>query len=363
MTLPVPPPPVRVLVVDDSPTVRSFLCWMVEQAGFVVAGAAESVREAEQMVHRRKPDLVLSDVHLQDGDGIELTRRLLAERGVPIILITGHDPTNPDLVFRAMEAGALEVLAKPPAVTSKEFEAYRKSFATSLKSLAGTPIIRRRPRGPAPGARAEPLAAEASSSVERPEFAGAPIVAIAASTGGPLLVGDLLKALAPDAFACALVVQHIVPEFADSFRAWLGEYSGRQVRAAEAGRIPVKGGIYTAPPNCHIQLHRDGAFRTPPASSLPQPHVPSADVMFESLADARGADVLGVQLSGMGSDGAQGLARLRRAGGYTVVQAPETAAVDGMPKSAIALGAACVVLRPEGIGELLRSLASTAGRT
>jgi len=361
----IPPPtapPVRVLVVDDSPTVRSFLCWMVEQAGFLVAGAAESVQEAEQMVHRRKPDLVLSDVHLQDGDGIELTRRVLAERGVPIILITGHDPTNPDLVFRAMEAGALEVLAKPPAVTSPEFESYRKSFATSLKSLAGTPIIRRRPRAGVPGSKAEPLVAEPLSALERPEFAGPPIVAIAASTGGPLLVGDLLKALPPGSFASALVVQHIVPEFADSFRAWLGEYSGRQVRAAEAGRPPVPGGIYTAPPNCHIQLHRDGAFRTPPARSLPSPHVPSADVMFESLADARASEVLGIQLSGMGSDGAQGLARLRSAGAYTVVQTPESAAVDGMPRSAIALGAACVILRPEAIGELLRSLGSPVSR-
>jgi len=344
---------VRVLVVDDSATVRTFLCWMVEQAGFLLAGTAESVAEAERLVHRRKPDLVLSDVRLQDGDGIELTRRVLAERGVPIILITAHDPANPDLVFRALEAGALEVLAKPPAATAPGFEAYRRSFETTLKCLAGTPIVRRRPRPPEPAAGTPVRPPEPAA---RPELTAPPLVAIAASTGGPLLIGDLLKALPEGGFAFAIIVQHIVPDFADSFRSWLGEHSGRRVLFAEEGRMPVAGGIYLAPPNCHVQLHRDGTFRTPSALDVPSAHVPSADALFASLAEARPAGTLAIQLSGMGSDGAEGLASLRAAGAHTIVQSPETAAVDGMPRSAIERGAASEVLRPEQIAELLRSL-------
>lgn len=347
----------RVLVVDDSATVRAFLCWMVEQAGFALAGTAESVAEAERLVHRKKPDLVLSDVRLQDGDGIELTRRVLAERGVPIILITAHDPANPDLVFRALEAGALEVLAKPPAATSPGFAAYRRSFETTLKSLAGIPIVRRKPR------QAEPAAGKPGALPLRPpapaarlELSALPLIAIAASTGGPLLVGDLLKALPEGGFAFAVVIQHIVPDFADSFRVWLGEHAGRRVLFAEEGRAPVAGGIYVAPPHCHVQLHRDGTFRTPSALDVPTSHVPSADVLFASLSAARPADTLAIQLSGMGSDGAEGLAELRAAGGHTIVQSPETAAVDGMPRSAIERGAACEVLRPEQIADLLRSL-------
>jgi two-component system chemotaxis response regulator CheB len=330
---------------------------MVEQAGFIVAGTAESVAEAERLVHRRKPDLVLADVRLQDGDGIELTRRVLAERGVPIILITAHDPANPDLVFRAIEAGALDVLAKPPAATDPGFEAYRRSFETALKSLAGTPIVRRRPRPP------EPAAGTAGTSpvrppvlAARPELSAPPLVAIAASTGGPLLIGDLLKALPEGGFAFAVIVQHIVPDFADSFRSWLGEHAGRRVLFAEEGRMPVAGGIYLAPPNCHVQLHVDGTFRTPSALDVPAAHVPSADVLFASLAGARPAGTLAIQLTGMGSDGAEGLASLRAAGAHTIVQSPETAAVDGMPRSAIERGAASEVLRPDQIAELLRSL-------
>jgi two-component system chemotaxis response regulator CheB len=355
-------PPVGVLVVDDSPTVQQFLCWMVERAGFIVTGTAASVDEAEEIVHRRKPDLVLSDVRLQDGDGIELTQRVLAKRGVPIILITAHDPTNPDLVFRALEAGALDVLAKPPAMTAPGFEAYRRSFEATLRSLAGTPIVRRNPKRVPISADKVPPPDPRRSTVGLPNFAGPPVIAIAASTGGPLLVGDILKALPADAFAFALVVQHIVPEFADSFRVWLGEYSGRRVTPAEGGRAPIPGGIYTSPPNCHIQLQRDGLFRTSSAKFLPSPHVPSADAMFESLAEARPADVLAVQLSGMGTDGADGLARLRAAGGYTIVQSPDTAVVDGMPRSAIERGAATAVLRPDEIVRVLRSLPVGARR-
>ncbi|HBL32086.1 MAG TPA: hypothetical protein DD490_35125 [Acidobacteria bacterium] len=349
-------PPARVLVVDDSATVRAFLCWLVEQAGFIVAGAAENVAEAERLVHRRRPDLVLADVHLPDGDGIELTRRVLAEHAVPIILITARDPTNPHLVFRALEAGALDVLAKPPAATSPELPAYRRSFEATLKCLVGTPIVRRKPRPAEPAAGHPVIAPPSRPAAPRLDPAVPPLLAIAASTGGPLLVGDLLKALPAGGFALAIIVQHIVPDFADSFRAWLGEHAGKPVRFAENGRAPVTGGIYLAPPHCHVQLHRDGTFRTPPTLDVPVSHVPSADALFTSLALARPTETLAIQLTGMGSDGAEGLARLLAAGGHTIVQSPETATVDGMPRSAIERGAALEVLRPEQIAERLRSL-------
>ncbi|HEX7600631.1 MAG TPA: chemotaxis protein CheB, partial [Polyangiaceae bacterium] len=356
-----PTPAKRVLVVDDSATMRAILSRMVERAGFVVAGTADCVAEAERMVRSKAPDLVLSDIHMADGNGIELTRRVLSERGVPIILITAHDPANPELVFRAIEAGALELLAKPPAVTSPELEAYRRTFEMTLRTLAGIPVVRRRHVSTSPNlGGSEPPVREGTAArlhVSPYEVKTmSPIIAIAASTGGPVLVGDLLRALPHDAFAFATVVQHIVPDFADNFRVWLGEYSGKNVLAAQEGGRPSPGCVYAAPPNCHLELRPNGTFRITSASALRMPHVPSADVLFRSLALARPLDCLAILLTGMGSDGAAGLLDLKSAGALTIVQRPDTAAVDGMPRSAIALGAATHQIDPKGLITMLSAL-------
>lgn len=351
----------RVLVVDDSPTVRAFLSWMIERAGFTVVGTASGVAEAERMVRVKFPDLVLSDVRMADGDGVELTRRVLAQRGVPIVLITAHDATNPDLVFRAIESGALDVLPKPPPATSAEFESYRRAFEATLRSFAGLPVIRRRQFARAPSVdRGDVIARQPISQCE--SATSGPIIAMAASTGGPVLIGDLLRALPRSAFAFAVVVQHIVAEFADSFRVWLGEYSGHRVLCAEEGKRPSTGCVYTAPPNCHLQLQPEGTFHIASNAVHHAAHVPSADVLFESLARATPRATVAILLTGMGSDGAAGLRALKVAGALTIVQRPDTAAVDGMPRSAIACGAATYELEPKVIMDMLGALPPLGNR-
>jgi two-component system chemotaxis response regulator CheB len=343
----------RVVVIEDSPTVCAYLRALASEAGFEVVGAAHRVADAEALVRTERPDLVLSDVHLPDADGIELTRRVLAERGVPIVLITAHDHRNPELVFRALQAGALEVLPKPPARSAAGFPAYLRRFETTLRTLAGVPVVKRRASSPAPAKRQETK----SEKVAAPRLEGdAAVVAIGASTGGPVVVGDLLRALNGRRFAFAVVAQHIVPDFADSFRGWLAEHSGAPVRAARDGEAPEPGGVYTIPGSCHLQLTPAGRFRVVPSALLEAQHVPSIDALFSSLAALRPRSTVAILLTGMGRDGAAGLLELRAKGALTVAQSPESSAVDSMPRSAIEKDAAALVLAPPQIAGLLEQL-------
>jgi two-component system chemotaxis response regulator CheB len=346
-----------VVVVEDSPTVCAYLCALASDAAFEVVGTAHNVADAERLVRARRPGLVLSDIHLPDGDGIELTERVLAEHGVPIVLITAQDHRNPELIFRALQAGALEVLPKPPARSSPRFPAYLRRFETTLRTLAGVPVVRRRRREPAPAA------APSALKVAPPRLEGdAAVVAIGASTGGPVIVGDLLRALAGRRFAFAVVAQHIVPDFADSFRGWLAEHTGRPVWAARNGEAPEPGGVYTIPGSCHLQLTAEGRFRVESGSRQDTLHVPSVDLLFTSLAALRPRSTIAILLTGMGKDGAEGLKSLRDRGALTVAQAPATAAVDSMPRSAIERDAAVQVLAPPEIARLLEQLPSVAAK-
>ncbi len=345
------PTRLRVTIVEDSPTASAALNDLLVETGFTVAGTAESVERAEELVRAEKPDLVLSDVHLTDGDGIELSRRLLRARGVPIVLITAFDAGDPDLVFRAMEAGALEVLPKPPPRADPAFGSYRRRFELTLRSLAGVPVIRRRGASPLPP-RAHPVEAGLSAFLGQ----GEPLIALGASTGGPVIVADLLKALTTRRFGAVLIAQHIVPEFSESFRGWLEQHSGLPVRLARDGEPLAGRTAYLAPGGSHLAVDGGARLRVTSGSGQATEHVPSIDVLFEALAASQARRTVAVLLSGMGRDGASGLARLRAAGAHTIVQAPATAAVDSMPRAAIDLGAAVEVLPPEAIAEVLSRL-------
>lgn len=348
---------VRLVVVEDSPTQAWFLRSMLEESGFDVVGSATTVGEAETVVDRAQPDLVLSDVRLPDGDGIELTRRLLTRRGVPIVLITAYDPRNPALVFEALEAGALEVMSKPPHAADPDFAPYRRRLERTLRLLATTPVIRRRTR-PTAGLALEdlPLALDATECPPLDE----PVLAIGASTGGPPVIADLLRAVRGRRIRFGVVAQHLMADFAESFRSWLASVSGRRVFLAVAGQVPEPGALYVAPSRSHLRLGRDRRWRVLPAETSTHAHVPCVDELFESLCQVAPRQTIALLLTGMGRDGAVGLQALRAAGAWTVAQRPDTATVDGMPRSAIERQAAREVLTPEEMVELLRRLKTEA---
>ncbi len=371
-------PPLRLVLVEDSPTMSAFLRTLLEEAGFVVAGTATNVSEAEAVVRKVVPDLVLSDIRLPGGTGIDLTARLLSERAVPIVLITALDAKDPRLVFDAMRAGALEVLPKPPGRNDPAMAAYKRTLEKTLKLLASTPVIKRRTFGAA--SPVPPLPLPRTASAPRPALPTGPprdvgvpplpppalslvvpadpILAIGASTGGPALIVELLQALRGRKFAFGTLAQHIVPEFVESFRGWLCDSTGIPVRTATEGLFPEHGTFYVAPAYAHLAVGPDRRLRVLPESVTKKPHVPSVDVLFSSLSVVSPRQTLAILLTGMGSDGAAGLRELCQAGATTLVQSPETAAVDSMPKSAIGSGAARGVGSPAELAQVLAALAA-----
>lgn len=335
--------PQRVVLVEDSPTVQMALRTMLEEMGFQVVGTAVSVQEAEALVRIHHPHLMLSDVHLADGDGIALTQKIMSTTPVPIVLMTAHNPSNPDLAFRAMQAGALEVLPKPPGRDEPGFANYFQQCARTLRTLAGIPVVRR---------RVTAVSTTASHTRAWTSHVDIPIIAIGASTGGPTLIAELLKALNDQIIQFCVVAQHMVPDFIGSFHDWLQPMVDRPIHLAAQGMRPERGAIYLIPPNCHLELAPGGCWNL--ARGVTSAHVPSIDVLFRSLSTEVAHQVVAILLTGMGQDGAAGLKALKTAGSYTIVQDPSTALLYSMPQSAIRLDAACSVMSASEIAEWLR---------
>lgn len=348
---------VQVLVVDDSPTCRLALRHVLESdRGVRVVGEASDGARAERLVQTLRPQLITMDVHLGAENGIEVAGRIMGARATPILIVTGVDPHDPDLAFRALQAGALEVCPKPPAPGAPAYAAYRTRLLRAVHALSSVPVVTRRRRRSAP-ARSSP----APPRVEprpTPGLGGAcALVAIGASTGGPPLLHALLRALPPPYPLPIAIVQHIATGFVAGLAAWLGAETGHEV-AVCSPREPLRPGrVYLARDECHLRLLGPGEIGS--VGAPPRGHQrPSVDELFETAAVQLGAKVGAVLLTGMGSDGADGLARLRACGATTIVQEPKTCVVSGMPSAAIDAGAATWVLSPPEIAGALHAFAS-----
>ena len=312
-----------------------------------VIGTAASGAEAVALTGSLRPDVITMDILMPVMDGFSASRRIMETVPTPIVIVTGTaNVAEVRTAFAAVEAGALAVLEKPPGPEDPDFDRAAAELIRTVRAMAGVRVIHRRPRrsvAPKP----EPV----------PELPGTSIgaVGIGASTGGPAALRELLTALPEDAAVPILIVQHIASGFLDGFAEWLSRSSGHAVRIARDGERLTRGMIRLAPDGRHLELDRDGRLRLSPAP--PEDGVrPAVSVLLRSLREALGPRAAGVLLSGMGTDGAEELARLREAGGLAIVQDPGSALVNGMPGAAIRSGAADWVLPPAAIGEFLGRL-------
>jgi two-component system chemotaxis response regulator CheB len=350
---------VRVVIVDDSATARAALRQAFEQeADLQVVGEAATRDEALSVVRRTRPDLVTMDVYMRTQNGLDVARELVSELPVPILVVTAYHPTDPQLAFRAIESGALDVCAKLPFTGATDYEKERRRMVRLVRTLASVPVVRRlRKRQTRAAAPALNIPADQAPSPLRTRTTAPALelVAIGASTGGPPLVARLLRELPPDYPLPVVVVQHITPGFGLGFSAWLASEAKKPVVHVEERTGIVPGVVYVAPDDRHLVMD-DGELAVLDAPPLRHQR-PSVDVLFESLARSLGARTLGVLLTGMGSDGAIGLKAMRGAGARTIAQAPESCVVAGMPTSAIELGAAELVCSPEDIVQELLALA------
>ncbi len=354
--------PVRVLIVDDSSTVRAVLRRLLTRAaGIEVSGEAADGADAVDATLRLRPDVVLMDIEMPGMDGFVATERIMALRATPILVLTSRAARSQiRTAFEAIRRGAVEVLPKP------EDAAGWQQLATTLPDVIRAIAAAHPSAAPRPApAVAVPAAATGSESPLRPAppasrvpwpapAAAIRYIAVGASTGGPTAVRDLLDALPRELPAAVLLVQHIASGFESSFADWLVAELHRDVRIAREGERPGAGEVRIAPPGAHLLLAGGGTLHLDTTTPPRRGHRPSADELFFSCARAFPAETAGVLLTGMGVDGAEGLAELRRAGGVTAAQDEASSVVWGMPRAAFESGAAQVALPPAEIGAALR---------
>jgi two-component system, chemotaxis family, protein-glutamate methylesterase/glutaminase len=341
---------IRVLVAEDSPTARALLVAMLEADPEieVVAEASTGV-QAVEMAERLEPDLITMDVQMPELDGLQATEQIMRRSPRPIIIVSSQArDADVRLSLDATRAGALLVLPKPEGPGSGHFASDQRQLVAMVKALSGVKVVRRW-RG---SAASEALdgqsstgvldqAAEARPSLGRGARAAATIVAIAASTGGPAALRDLLAALPADFRAPILIVQHIAKGFVEGLATWLGTDSRLRVKVAVDGEQAAPGSVYIAPDGRHLELRRDGPdrFRIALTSTSPVGTFrPSATRLFASVASAAGARALSVILTGMGDDGVAGLRDVRRANGVIIAQDEKSSVIFGMPREAMRAG-------------------------
>lgn len=331
-------PPIGVLLVDDSATVRAVLRRLLTaEATIRIVGEAADGLQAVELANRLRPDLVVMDLELPGLDGLAATREIRRQRPVPVVVVTSTARRElVDGAFDAMDDGVVGVFAKP------DVPEMWHELSGALRDLARRVV---RPVRPAAGTTVAPAADVGARRVR--------VVAIGASTGGPAAVRTVLSGLGGRLDAGIAIVQHIAEGFEAGFADWLRHETGLDVQVAADDQELLAGQVRVAPHGAHLVLVAENRLHLDRATPAVRGHRPSADVLFASVAATVGARAAGVLLTGMGSDGAEGLLRMRRQGGLTIAQSEASCTVYGMPRAARERDAAELVLDPAEIGGVL----------
>ncbi len=351
---------IKVLIVDDTQVMRMLLAHLLASDPRIeVIGAVKSGQAALDFVlgNPVRPDVVLMDIHMPDMDGFEATRRIMETQPLPIVICTATaDPQEVAVAFRSMEAGAVACVEKPVSPAHPDFQRHTQNLLQTLRLMSEVKVVRRWPR---PRAATQP-AADAFGA-RSPPGAGARIVGIGASTGGPPVLQTLLSGLPKDFPLPLLIVQHIARGFLPGLVEWLDQTTGLRIHIAAHGTLPLPGHAYIAPDEFHLGLTGNGRIilaREAAQNGLR----PAVSYLFRSLATACGPNAIGVLLTGMGKDGAAELKLMKDQGAFTIAQDRESSIVHGMPGEAIALGGATQVLPADKIaGALIAQANHRAG--
>ena len=345
---------IKVLVVDDSPVVQALLMHIFDGDPVLrVVGTAANGEEALRFLEHQQPDVITMDIHMAGMDGLEATRRIMETRPVPIVVVSSNTaPEEVEMIFRAIEAGAVAVLEKPRGPGHPQADAMARRLTQTVRAMAEVKVVRRwrKPAMPAiartaiaPQAKAMPIAPPSTRKFD--------LVAIGISTGGPPVLQTILSRLPANFAAPILIVQHIAPGFLNGLVTWLQATSALPISIAQQGEKLLPGRVYMAPDGSHLGVARGCATLT--KGDLEGNLRPAASVLFRSVVSECGPRAIGVLLTGMGRDGATELKAMKDAGALTIAQNEATCVVFGMPGEAVKLGAATLVLPPEQIAETL----------
>ncbi len=328
----------NVLVVDDSAVVREGMTSVLaREPGITIATAADPLI-ARTRIARARPDVIVLDLEMPREDGLTFLRELMATDPIPVVICSSHSARGSRTALEALREGAVEVVEKP-RLGVREF--VHESASLLLDAIHA-----------AAGAKVAPRSVRPKFAPRQPAVRsfGRSLIAIAASTGGPQALNELLVALPADAPG-TVVVQHMPAGFTGALARHLDDACRMTVREADDGDRVLPGHVLIAPGGRHLMVRRDAAGYA--VEVVPGPlvsrHRPSADVLFRSVATAAGPDAVGVILTGMGDDGAEGLLAMRKAGAPVIAQDESTSVVFGMPREAIARGAVTDIRKLEDI--------------
>ena len=345
--------PIKVLCVDDSALIRDLLTDIInQQPDMEVVAVAPDPLVARDLIKRHNPDVLTLDVEMPRMDGLDFLERLMRLRPMPVLMVSSLTQSGSEVTLRALELGALDFVAKPSLGIRHGMMEYATEIAEKLRAAARSrPRQARRPNTPGP----QPLKAPMVSSEK--------LIIIGASTGGTEAIRQVLEPL-PANSPAILITQHMPGGFTRSFAERLDRLCQISVKEAADGERILPGHAYIAPGDAHLKLARSGANYVARLDDGPpvNRHRPSVDVLFHSAAGQAGRNAIGVLLTGMGKDGAAGLLEMRQAGAATLAQDEASCVVYGMPREAVALGAAGEVLPLEEIAPRLLSLAAASGR-
>ncbi|WP_224367671.1 chemotaxis protein CheB [Hyalangium versicolor] len=330
--------PIRVLVVDDSPTMVNTMATLLTQDSRIeIVGRAGDGNRAVSLARLLRPDVITMDLLLPGLDGPGAIAAIMADAPARILVVSAVADRGAELGFQAIRAGALELIAKPNVANGEELRKWGRELVTSVCLMAEVPVISRRPRReftpplPSTGARVD-------------------IFGVAASTGGPPALSEIFSRLPKDLPVPVLVAQHITEGFTPGMVRWLSQVTPLGVTIAKDGERLEPGKIYFPLDGHDLTIER-GVARLSRTRGGP---CPSGDLLLASLARAYGARAGGVVLTGMGDDGARGLLEVRRSGGVTCAQDEISSVVFGMPKAALDIGGTDQLLPVSAIADFIR---------
>jgi two-component system chemotaxis response regulator CheB len=346
---------INVLIVEDSKVAQEFLVHIfTSDPAIQVVGVADNGEEALEAVKQKHPDVITMDIHMPKVDGFEATRAIMETVPTPIVIVSASTSAK-DLAstFRAMEAGALAVVLRPPGIGHSEHQAAARELIQTVKLMSEIRVVKRHP-----AVKRRELPSMAKMEVRKRD-AQIQAIAIGASTGGPPVLQQILSGLPQDLPVPVLMVQHISAGFTKGFVEWLSGTARFPVRIASHGEYLLPGHGYVAPDGFHLGI--GNGPRIVLSDHAPENGLrPSVAYLFRSVAQTLGSCAVGVLLTGMGRDGAVELKEMKDRGAVTIVQDEESSIIFGMPGEAVALNAYTHMLPPDKIAALLRTLTMDA---
>jgi len=326
---------IKVLVVDDSALMRKMIPLILEKDPDIeVIATAVDGRFALNKAWKYRPDVITLDIDMPGMDGLTTLKHIVSDYGIPVVIVSSLTVKGAELTMKAFELGALEVVAKPADAISVHIRDIAEELIRKVVAVAASSPSKLSAAPKSELAEADKVIVKKNACPS--EF----VVAVGVSTGGPNALSHLLPMLSKDFPAAMLVVQHMPLGFTEVFASRLNKICALEVKEAKDGDLVLPGRVLIAPGDFHMKIKKTSLSTIVVLSNRPpvNGHRPSADVLFQSVADEYGPKALGVIMTGMGEDGAQGIGAIKKAGGRTVAQDEKSCVVFGMPKAAIKTG-------------------------